>query len=453
MSIELLTEFSATGAKNTDGLNLASGFPSAQKPARQWFNWLFNAITKKLNQLATTVNEHDTRFTQLADAIWHVNSWHGTNSTTYNPATALEPFFGYQTTWYLWPHVPVGVANTSASLGQIVSLALGNGTQAMTTRIWQRLPDGAMAPTYNLSANKTTTNEGEQVVFTLSTAGVPQGSLVDWNITGIQSGDISPSAMSGQFTVGADGTATYTVSVIADVLAEGVETLVFALTYIANKSVSVSINDTSKPNYRTETYLGNKSSASLQTLIVQPSETLIVKMQAAGAGGGSSYSVGVENKPNATAASPITLTSSQTPSIQINGGQPGTNGVWGTSSSYNDGEGGEGGVSTPVANLTIQNGQNGFATVSNHAGGGSGYGKGGNGGNGLGDNGLAFGGGGGEGGYGEYTYTNNTGSDITFYLSIGAAGLANCVYPDPDNNQFAGRDGEPAQVIIEWNTP
>ncbi|MEG8268938.1 hypothetical protein MKR64_11900 [Acinetobacter baumannii] len=46
--MDKLEEFSLNGPKNTDGLTLLSGFPSNQKPARQWFNWLFNSITKRL---------------------------------------------------------------------------------------------------------------------------------------------------------------------------------------------------------------------------------------------------------------------------------------------------------------------------------------------------------------------------------------------------------------------
>ncbi|OBA12085.1 hypothetical protein A9988_09715 [Acinetobacter calcoaceticus] len=49
--MDKLDEFSLNGLKNTDGLTLLSGFPSNQKPARQWFNWLFNSITKKINEI------------------------------------------------------------------------------------------------------------------------------------------------------------------------------------------------------------------------------------------------------------------------------------------------------------------------------------------------------------------------------------------------------------------
>ncbi|WOE32192.1 MULTISPECIES: hypothetical protein [unclassified Acinetobacter] len=51
MNIEKLTEFAKTGDKNTDELDLERGFPSRIYPARQWFNWLFNELTKKINEL------------------------------------------------------------------------------------------------------------------------------------------------------------------------------------------------------------------------------------------------------------------------------------------------------------------------------------------------------------------------------------------------------------------
>ena len=181
----------------------------------------------------------------LASIIYPVGSWHGTNNAGYNPATALKPLFGYETTWYLWPYVPAGVANPSAALGQIVEFENGSGTQAKTTRIWERLPDGASAPTYALTASQTTVDEGEQVTFTLSTTGIAQGTAVDWNITGIQTADITPNALTGQFVVGADGTATKTITIVADQTDEGTETLKFALTYINNKFVNVTISDTS----------------------------------------------------------------------------------------------------------------------------------------------------------------------------------------------------------------
>ena len=51
MAIDKLPEFSKNGQKNTDGLNQEDGFPVNLKPARQWFNFLFNKITVTINQL------------------------------------------------------------------------------------------------------------------------------------------------------------------------------------------------------------------------------------------------------------------------------------------------------------------------------------------------------------------------------------------------------------------
>ncbi|WP_374527802.1 hypothetical protein [Acinetobacter sp.] len=51
MAIEKLTEFAKDGQKNVDGLTLTDGFPVLTKPARQWFNWLFNTLTLKINEI------------------------------------------------------------------------------------------------------------------------------------------------------------------------------------------------------------------------------------------------------------------------------------------------------------------------------------------------------------------------------------------------------------------
>ncbi len=51
MPIDKLPEFSKNGQKNTDGLDQEDGFPVNLKPARQWFNFLFNKVTSTINQL------------------------------------------------------------------------------------------------------------------------------------------------------------------------------------------------------------------------------------------------------------------------------------------------------------------------------------------------------------------------------------------------------------------
>lgn len=51
MAIQNLPEFAKNGQKNTDGLVLLDGFPVNKKPARQWFNFLFNQLTMAINAI------------------------------------------------------------------------------------------------------------------------------------------------------------------------------------------------------------------------------------------------------------------------------------------------------------------------------------------------------------------------------------------------------------------
>lgn len=73
MSIEKLTEFAAkTGDKNTDDLDLERGFPSRLKPARQWFNWLFNSLTVKINELidgTSKLSEDKVAYVDIVDDL------------------------------------------------------------------------------------------------------------------------------------------------------------------------------------------------------------------------------------------------------------------------------------------------------------------------------------------------------------------------------------------------
>lgn len=183
-------------------------------------------------------------FSALINATYHVGSWHGSNNPDYDPAIALKPLFGYETTWYLWPYIPAGVTFVGDDFGYPFTLEQGPGTQVKKTRIWQRLADGASAASYTLSASLTTVDEGQQVTFNLSTTGLAQGTPVEWNITGVQSADISPNLLTGQFVVGADGKASYTLTIVNDNVISEIETLKFALTYISNRSVNVKISDT-----------------------------------------------------------------------------------------------------------------------------------------------------------------------------------------------------------------
>lgn len=56
MTIEKLEEFASNGDKHLTGLDVATGFPRADKPERPWFNKLFGDITGKINEVVDSVD-------------------------------------------------------------------------------------------------------------------------------------------------------------------------------------------------------------------------------------------------------------------------------------------------------------------------------------------------------------------------------------------------------------
>lgn len=366
----------------------------------------------------------------LVQRIYHVGSKHMTDNTDWNPAVELQSYFGYQTSWMLWPHVPVGVANFIDPIGDISLVnTTGNTLQAKTTRIWQRLPDGQVAPTYTLTANKSAVNEGEQVTFSLETTGLPEGTKVDWAITGVQSNDVTPSSLSDQFVIGADGKATYTLTAVADQKTEVNETLKFALSYIPNKFVNVLVMDTSKYPEGLQTYYEGT-----HAIEVQPNQIITFDMYGAGGGGGGSVYTPAYTPPNGTDGGNVVLTYLANTLI-AGGGKKGTGGAWGNGSSFSNGTAGAGGANTVTADssfevLINQNGNNsvivdrystqkGGAAIASSIGAING---GGDGAVGIGDERWSYGGGGGSGGRLKVKYMNTTEEVITFNLIVGARG-------------------------------
>ncbi|WP_179995697.1 hypothetical protein [Acinetobacter sp. YH16053] len=67
MAINKLPEFAKDGQKNTDDLVLTDGFPVLKKPARQWFNWLFNSLSLKTNEIIDEVDTKLAKSSNLSD--------------------------------------------------------------------------------------------------------------------------------------------------------------------------------------------------------------------------------------------------------------------------------------------------------------------------------------------------------------------------------------------------
>lgn len=109
--------------------------------------------------------------------------------------------------------------------------------------------DTSKSRSYLLNASAVSTDEGGTITYTLLTENVPDGTTLDYNLSGlgITSGDYNGLA-SGSFVV-YNNTATFDLPILADELTEGNETITVALTN-GLATVSVVIVDTSK----TKTY-------------------------------------------------------------------------------------------------------------------------------------------------------------------------------------------------------
>ena len=124
-------------------------------------------------------------------------------------------------------------------------------------------------PTYSLSVNSLRADEGGAIRFTLATTNVSPNTLVTYALSGtyITSTDIGGASLVGTTTVGADGTATFTVKLAADQLTEGDETL----TVTSQGKISlVTVSDTSTtpPTYKLTAISGSVNEGSSATFTV-----------------------------------------------------------------------------------------------------------------------------------------------------------------------------------------
>ena len=112
---------------------------------------------------------------------------------------------------------------------------------------------GDETPTYILSTNSQSYNEGGQIITTVQTSFVAQGTVLYWSLsgTGIASADFSSGSLTGQVTINAQGTAVFNHTLANDLTTEGTETVAIKLFSDSSRNTQVAttsatINDTSK---------------------------------------------------------------------------------------------------------------------------------------------------------------------------------------------------------------
>ena len=119
------------------------------------------------------------------------------------------------------------------------------------------VPPPPPPPTYNLVRSASIINEGASVSFTLYTTNLSNGTNIPYIVTGINAGDLTAGALSGNFVVGSASTVTFNTN--TDLITEGPETLTITLTG-PGVSASCAIVDTSETPVPTYTLTRSASS-------------------------------------------------------------------------------------------------------------------------------------------------------------------------------------------------
>jgi hypothetical protein len=114
-------------------------------------------------------------------------------------------------------------------------------------------------PSYSLSARATSVDEGQVAVFDLVTKNLAVGTAVPYTVSGVSTSDVAGGQLSGSVSAGANGQATISVSLVADLFTEGPETLTVTA---GGQSASVTVRDTS-PSLLIPTYSLSAASESV----------------------------------------------------------------------------------------------------------------------------------------------------------------------------------------------
>lgn len=123
-------------------------------------------------------------------------------------------------------------------------------TVATAAKVW--IEDTSKNPWITVGSNVNTIQEPGNVVFTITSHGFSEGTVVSWSNTGTTTAaDFTQNVNSGSVEIGADGTATVTLTVRDEDVIEPNETIVFNITandvFGALKTASTTVTVTNAP--------------------------------------------------------------------------------------------------------------------------------------------------------------------------------------------------------------
>jgi hypothetical protein len=124
-----------------------------------------------------------------------------------------------------------GNVQTGASIG---------ARDAFIGRFAGDLSGNQFVASYSLAADASHVSEGTTIGFTVQT-NAPQGTPISWQVSGVSASDLG-GGLTGATSVGINGSARFSINVVADSLTEGNESMTVS---VNGQQVSVSITDTS----------------------------------------------------------------------------------------------------------------------------------------------------------------------------------------------------------------
>jgi hypothetical protein len=192
---------------------------------------LINAAEKVIGQLSSSSDKDYFKFRVATP---------GLISVSIQPPSNAGAYPGYTYSVYSPEQVLLGSGYGNASQGYIPAAAIASaaGVYFLEVSAFLRVaPTGlyeltisagqfpAPSPTYALSADTTSVNEGQTANFTLQTQNVPSGTKIYYTVFSVSAADVVGGQLTGSVTVGANGQAKISIPLAMDSVSESTEVL------------------------------------------------------------------------------------------------------------------------------------------------------------------------------------------------------------------------------------
>lgn len=170
--------------------------------------------------------------------------------------------------------IQIASNNDENTNDESLTFSIDNTTASKTVVIKQTI---STAPTYNVNADKVSVNEGETILYTITTTNVSDGTVLNYNLSGetITENDIFGGILSGTVTI-VSNQATVSVKINQDNIIEVYSKILRFTLVNTNSYVDVVINaDQVFPDQNVVNILTEKYSVSTDKLSYKEGETII----------------------------------------------------------------------------------------------------------------------------------------------------------------------------------